>query len=39
MQQQLPVACEVSRPSQHAEGKVIAGPILGGLQHDSRKAA
>jgi putative transposase len=39
IQQQIPVTCEVSRPSQHAEGKVITGPILGGLHHDYRKAA
>ena len=34
IQQQIPVACGLSRPSQHAADKVIAVPILGGLHHD-----
>jgi putative transposase len=34
IQQQIPVACGLSRPSQHAADKVIAIPILGGLHHD-----
>jgi putative transposase len=37
--QQLPVVCEVARPTQHAADKVIAIPILGGLHHDYRKVA
>jgi putative transposase len=37
--QQIPVVCGVSRPAGHAADKVIAGPILGGLPHDYRKAA
>jgi len=34
IQQQIPGACGLSRPSQHAADKVIAVPILGGLHHD-----
>jgi putative transposase len=37
--QQIPVACGVSRPTQHAADKVIAVPILGGLHHDYRRVA
>jgi len=32
--QQIPVACGLSRPSQHAADKVIAVLILGGLHPD-----
>ncbi len=39
IQQQIPVACGVSRPTQHAADKVITVPILGGLHHDYRKVA
>ena len=34
IQQQIPVACGLPRPSRHAADKVIAVSILGGLHHD-----
>jgi putative transposase len=34
IQQQIPVACGLTRPSQHAADRVIAVSILGGLHHD-----
>ena len=39
IQQQIPEQKVGSVPAQHASGKVISFPVLGGLHHDYRRSA